>query len=185
MSYKEPLASTTDFGIVKIGTGISVTNGVISGSTGLLNYGFITSTATQSNPVAGNINTVTFDTISPANGISLGAGGTEITVAIAGIYTKLFTVVMSKTSGGTSGAIIWLRYNGADLPGSAQPLQLIKTMSQLFVTGNFTLTMAAGSNIQMCWSSSDTTMSMAQLPAGTTPVSPTGFSTKVTLTRIS
>jgi hypothetical protein len=185
MSYKEPLASLTDYGIVKVGTGISVTNGVISGSTGLLNYGFITSTVTQPNPVADAVNLVTFDTISPANGISLAAGGTQIAVVNAGIYTKLFTVIMSKTSGGTSGAVIWLRYNGADLPGSAQPLQLINTMSQLFVTGNFTLVMAAGSNIQMCWSSGDTTMSMAQLPAGTTPVRPTGFSTKVTLTRIS
>lgn len=33
MSYKAPLASATDFGIVKVGTGISVAGGVISTST--------------------------------------------------------------------------------------------------------------------------------------------------------
>jgi len=185
MSYKSPLASTSDYGIVQVGAGISVSNGVISGSTGLLNYGFVVSTTDQLNPVARAINIVTFDSISPANGISLASGGTEITVANAGVYTKLFTIIVSKTSGGTSGVTIWLRYNGVDLVGSAQPLQLINTLSQIFVTGNFTLVMAAGSNIQMCWSSNDTTISLAVLPVGTTPVSPTGYSAKVTLTRIS
>jgi hypothetical protein len=185
MSYKSPLATTADYGIVRVGAGITVTNGVISGSTGLLNYGFVTSSLDLANPVAGAINIVTFDAVSPANGVSLAVGGTEITVANAGIYTKLFTIIVSKTSGGTSGVTIWLRYNGVDLVGSAQPLQLINTLSQIFVTGNYTLAMAAGSNIQMCWTSNDSTISLAVLPAGTAPVSPTGYSAKVTLTRIS
>ena len=185
MSYKTPLATTTDFGIVKVGAGITVTGGVISGSTGLLNYGFINSVTTQTNPVSGDINLVTFDTVGPANGVSLAAGGTQIIVANAGTYTKLFTVIVAKTSGGTSSAILWLRKNGVDLVGSAQPLQLINTLSEIFVTGNYTLTMAAGDNIEMCWTSTDTTVSLLALPAGTTPVSPTGYSTKVTLTRIS
>jgi hypothetical protein len=185
MSYKEPLASLTDYGIVKVGTGISVTNGVISGSTGLLNYGFINSVTTQTNPVANDINIVTFDNVGPANGVSLAGGGTQITVANAGTYTKLFTLIVAKTSGGTSSVIIWLRKNGVDLAGSAQPLQLINTLSEIFVSGNYTLDMAAGSNIQMCWTSSDTTVSLLALPAGVAPVSPTGYSTKVTLTRIS
>jgi len=183
MSYKSPLASTTDYGIVQVGAGINVTNGVIS-SSGSLNYGFVTSSTDQLNPVAGDINIVTFDAVSPANGVSLASGGTQIVVASAGTYTKLFTIIVSKTSGGTSGVTIWLRYNGADLPGSAQPLQLINTLSQIFVTGNYTLVMAAGSNIQMCWTSNDTTISLALLPAGTAPVSPSGYSAKVTLTRI-
>ena len=183
MSYKSPLASTTDYGIVQVGAGITVTNGVIS-SSGSLNYGFVTSSTDQLNPVAGDINIVTFDAVSPANGVSLASGGTEIVVANAGTYTKLFTIIVSKTSGGTSGVTIWLRYNGADLLGSAQPLQLINTLSQIFVTGNYTLVMAAGSNIQMCWTSNDTTISLALLPAGTAPVSPSGYSAKVTLTRI-
>jgi hypothetical protein len=155
------------------------------GPSGLSNYGFITSSTDQLNPVAGAINIVTFDAVSPASDVSLAGGGTEIVVVNAGVYTKLFTIIVSKTSGGTSGVTIWLRYNGVDLPGSAHPLQLINTLSQIFVTGNYTLIMAAGSNIQMCWTSNDTTISLAVLPAGTAPVSPSGYSAKVTLTRIS
>lgn len=185
MSYKSPLASTTDFGIVKVGTGISVTDGVISGSTGLLNYGFVYSTIAQTNPVASAINIFTFSAVGPANGVTLTGGGTNITVANAGTYTKLFTVILSKTSGGTSDISIWLRYNGVDLVGSRQDLELINTLSLIFTSGNYTLDMAAGSNIEMCWSSADTTVQISALPAAVTPTRPTGYSAKITLTRIS
>lgn len=183
MSYKAPLASTADFGIVRVGTGISVTDGVISGSTELLNYGFFTD-GTQTNPVANAVNIATFTGTGPANGISVVAGS-QITVANAGVYTKLFTVITSKTSGGTSNLSIWLRYNGVDVPESRQDLELINTLSLIFTSGNFTLDMAAGSNIQLCWSSADTTVVFSGLPADVAPIRPTGASVKVTLTRIS
>lgn len=184
MSYKTPLASTTKFGIVKVGAGISVTDGVISGSTGLLNYGFFTSTATQTNPVANAINLITYNATGPANGISV-VGGNALTVVNAGTYTKMFTLEVSKTAGGTSAVSIWLRLNGVDVVGSRQDLDLINTLSTIFTSGNFTLDIPAGGNIQVCWSSADTTVSILALPAAVTPTRPTGNSVKVTLTRIS
>ena len=183
MSYKIPTATTTDFGIVKVGSGLSVTDGVISASTGILNYGFFTN-GTQTNPVANAINTLTLSNTGPTNGVSV-VGGNAITVVNAGTYTKLFTVIINKTSGGTSSISMWLRYNGIDVVGSRQDLELTNTLSQIFASGNFTLSMAAGSNIQMCWSSADTTVQLAALPAAVTPTRPTGASAKITLTRIS
>ena len=97
----------------------------------------------------------------------------------------MFTLTVSKTSGGTSDVSIWLRYNGVDVPGSRQDLELTNTLTLIFLSGNFTLNMAAGSNIQMCWSSADTTVALTALPAGVTPTRPTGSSAKITLTRIS
>ena len=183
MSYKLPTASKTDYGVIKVGTGLSVTDGVVDASTGLLNYGFF-SNGTQLNPVANAVNTGTFSTTGPINGVSL-VGGTQLVVANAGTYTVLFTTTMAKTSGGTSSMSIWLRYNGVDVPGSRQDLELINTLSIIFTSGNFTLNMAAGSNLQFCWSSADTTVNLSALPAGVTPTRPTGSSLKVTLTRIS
>lgn len=183
MSYKTPTATTTDFGLVKVGSGLSVTDGVISASTGILNYGFFTN-GTQTNPVANTVNIVTLSNTGPTNGVSI-VGGNAITVVNAGVYTKLFTVTINKTSGGTSSISIWLRYNGTDVVGSRQDLELTNTLAQIFSSGNFTLNMAAGSNIQMCWSSADTTVQLAALPAAVTPTRPTGASAKVTLTRIS
>ena len=183
MSYKSPLATTTGFGLMQVGAGLSVTGGVVSGSTGLLNYGFFTD-GTQTNPVANAINTATFTNTGPANGVSV-VGGTQITVVNAGTYTKMFTLIVNKTSGGTSSMSVWLRLNGADVPGSRQDLELTNTLSQIFTSGNFTLNIPAGGNIEMCWSSADTTVQLAALPAAVGPVRPTGDSIKVTLTRIS
>ena len=183
MSYKVPLTATGSFGSMKVGSGLSVTDGIVSASTGILNYGFFTD-GTQTNPVANAINTVTFTNIGPANGISV-VGNTALTVVNAGVYTQLFTLIVNKTSGGTSSMSIWLRLNGVDVPGSRQDLELTNTLSQIFTSGNFTLSIPAGGNVQMCWSSADTTVQLAALPAAVTPTRPTGDSVKVTLTRIS
>lgn len=184
MSYKAPLASTTDFGIVKVGTGLSVTGGTISASTGLLNYGFFTDNTIQTNPVANAVNIATMNTTGPTNGVSI-VGGNAITVDNAGTYTELFTTIIDKTAGGTSTISIWLRLNGVDIVGSRQDLNLTNTLPLVFTSGNFTLNIPAGGNIQMCWSSSDTTVTLATLPAAVTPTRPTGNSVKITLTRIS
>ena len=184
MSYKLPLTSTTDFGSMKVGSGLSVTDGTVSASLGLLNYGFFTDSTTQTNPVASAINTATFNVTGPANGISV-VGGTAITVVNAGTYTKLFTMIVSKTSGGTSDVSVWLRLNGVDVVGSRQDLELTNTLALIFLSGNFTLDIPAGGNIQMCWSSADTTVALTTLPAAVTPTRPTGNSIKLTLTRIS
>ena len=183
MTYRSPLASTTSFGSMKVGAGLTGTNGVISATLGLLNYGFVTDNTTQLNPVANAINIVTFNTTGPANGVSV-VGGNAITVVNAGTYTKMFTVTTSKTSGGTSEISIWLRLNGTDVIGSRQDLDLTNTLSLIFASGNFTLNIPAGGNIQLCWSSSDTTVTLTTLPAAVTPTRPTGNSAKVTLTRI-
>ena len=184
MAYKEPLASLTDYGIVKVGSGLSVTDGTISASAGLLNYGFFTDSTTQTNPVANAINTVTMNVTGPANGVSL-VGGTAITVVNAGTYTKIFSVIIDKTAGGTSAISIWLRLNGVDVVGSRQDLTLTNTLPLVFTSGNFTLNIPAGGNIQMCWSSADITVTLDTLPAAVTPTRPTGNSVKITLTRIS
>ena len=185
MSYNQNIASTTKFGTVKVGSGLSVTDGIVSASTGILNYGFATSSTTQTNPVADAVNTVTYSAISPANGISIGGGGNNLTVANAGIYTQIFDLITTKTSGGTATLSLWLRRNGVDLPGSTQELQITNVLSIVFLSGNYTVQLAAGDNIQACWSCPDTTVGFATLAAQTNPVRPTGYAVKTTLTRIS
>lgn len=183
MSYNTPAASTTNFGTVKVGAGLSVTAGTVSASLGLLNYGFFTD-GTQTNPVASSINIVTFSGTGPANGISI-TGGNALTVVNSGTYTKMFTLIVSKTSGGTSTVSFWLRLDGVDVVGSRQDLELTNTLALIFASGNFTLDIPAGGNIQICWSSVDTTVVLASLPAAVAPIRPTGASVKITLTRIS
>ena len=183
MSYKNPLATNLDFGLVRAGTGVNIVDGTLNASTGLLNYGFFAD-GTQPNPVANAVNLATFSVTGPANGVSI-VDNTKITVDNAGVYTALFTVLVNKTSGGTSSVSIWLRYNGVDVVGSRQDLELINTLATIFTGGNFTLSMADASNIQLAWSSADTTVQLLALPAAVTPTRPSGASLKLTLTRIS
>ena len=183
MSYKAPLASNTNYGLVRAGTGVNITDGTLNASTGLLNYGFFAD-GTQPNLVANQVNLATFSVTGPTNGVSI-VGGSQITVVNDGVYTALFTSLVAKTSGGTSSVSIWFRYNGVDIPGSRQDLELINTLSTIFTSGNYTVSMAAGSNLQLCWSSADTTVTLLALPAAVTPTRPTGASLKLTLTRIS
>jgi len=183
MSYNQNIASTTEYGAVKVGGGLSVTDGVISAGAGLLNYGFY-SNGTQTNPVANQVNIGTFSVTGPNNGITL-IGNNILRVTNAGVYTVLFTTTMAKTSGGTSAMSIWLRYNGVNVLGSRQDLELINTLSIIFTSGNFTLPMAANSDLQLCWSSADTTVNLNALPAAINPIRPAGSSLKVTVTRIS
>lgn len=134
MSYNQNLASSSGYGVVKIGTGLTSTNGVVSASSGLLDYGFVSSSTPQTNPVANAINIITFDTLGPANGVSIGPGNNNIVVASSGVYTQIFTLTTIKTSGGTATLSIWLRHNGVDLVGSSQQLQLTNTLSNVFLS---------------------------------------------------
>lgn len=188
MSHKNPFATTTDWGIVRVGTGITVTDGIIStGGTPSpsLNYGFFYDTTNQTNPVASAINTATLNTTGASNQVSV-VGGTAITVVNAGTYNKVFTLSLQKTTpGAPTIASIWLRYNGVDVSNSRQDIDVPNQTALLFVTGSYTLSMAAGSNIQMCWSSPDIAVQLAFLPAAVGPIRPSTPSAKITLTRIS
>lgn len=189
MSYKAPFTTAADWGVARVdGTSITAVNGIISINAvppASLNFGFFYDTTTQTNPVANAINTVALNTTGDSNQVSV-VGGTDITVINAGTYNKVFTVSLEKTtSGAPTTASIWLRYNGVDVSNSRQDIEVPNQVALLFVTGNYTLAMAAGSNIQMCWSSPDTAIQLAFLPAAVGPVRPATPSAKVTLTRIS
>lgn len=186
MTYKAPLATTTDWGIVRVGTGINVTNGVISATPVVaLDYGFFYDTTSQLNPVASGINVVSWNTTGTADQISI-SGTNLLTVTNAGTYLKVFTLSFAKTtSGAPTVADVWVRYNGVDVVESRQQIAVPNQLSALFITGNYTLDMAAGGTMGMCWSSPDTAVQLQAFPTAIGPVRPAIPSAKITLTRIS
>lgn len=187
MSFKAPFASTTDWGIVRVGSGINVTDGIISttGGGASLNYGFFYDTTSQTNPVADTVNTATFNTIGSSDQITV-VGGSQITPTNSGTYNIVFTVSLEKTNGGAPTITsIWLRYNGVDLANSRQDIETPNQTALLFITGSYTQAMAAGSNIELVWSSPDIAVQFSFLPATVGPIRPATPSAKMTLTRIS
>lgn len=189
MTYKSPFTTSADWGVCRVdGTSITAANGIISINAvppASLNYGFFYGTANQTNPVASAINTATFNTIGSSNQVTV-VGGTQITPVNAGTYNVVFTVSLEKTSGGAPTITsIWLRYNGVDISNSRQDIATPNQTSLLFVTGSYTQAMAAGSNIELVWSSPDTAVQFSFLPATVGPIRPATPSAKMTLTRIS
>ena len=186
MSYKAPFATTTDWGIMQVGSGLSVTNGIVSANAvpAQSNFGFFYDTTAQTNPVADTPNLVSFNTTAVNNQVTV-VGGTQITVTNAGTYRKVFTVSLQKTNAGApTTTSLWLRLNGVDVTNSRQDISVPNQTSLLFVTGSYTLNMAAGDNIQMVWSSPDTAIQLTFLPATVGPVRPATPSAKITLSTI-
>ena len=189
MTYKNPFTTSADWGVCRVdGTSITAVNGIISVNAvppASLNFGFFYDTTSQTNPVASTPNPATFNTIGSSNQVTV-VGGTQITPVNAGTYNIVFTVSLEKTTGGAPTITsIWLRYNGVDISNSRQDIATPNQTSLLFVTGSYTQVMAAGSNIELVWSSPDTDVQFSFLPATVGPIRPATPSAKMTLTRIS
>ena len=189
MAYKSPFTTSADWGVCRVdGTSITATNGIISVNAvppASLNFGFFYDTTAQTNPVADTVNISTFNTIGSSNQVTV-VGGTQITPVNAGTYNIVFTVSLEKTTGGAPEITsIWLRYNGVDISNSRQDIATPNQTSLLFVTGSYTQVMAAGSNIELVWSSPDVDVQFSFLPATVGPIRPATPSAKMTLTRIS
>lgn len=185
MSFKAPFATTTDWGIVRVGTGISVTNGIISASAaGTLDVGYFYSSVTQTNPVPGAINIVTCSNTTLSQGVTLVAG-TQLTVSKAGNYTLNYTMQFDKTEGGTAANIdVWLRLNGVDVADSNSNFTISNNNAAQVIAANYTLTMTAGQYLELAWHSTSANAILLAVPAQVGPVRPTSPSVRVTLLQV-
>lgn len=185
MSYKQPLASTTQHGVVKIGNGINVSNGVISTSdVGILDQAYFYDTTIQTNPVASGINLVTFNSAAVGNiGISLVAG-TRLTVSKTANYNLQFTVQLDKTDAGTDEVDIWILRNGVPYPDTNTRLSLVFNNAVLLAGWSYLLALSAGDFIEVAWESLDTNMRLFALGAQVAPIRPATPSARVTLVQL-
>lgn len=187
MSYGQNIASTEKHGVVKVGTGLTVIDGVVSNGSYpySASYGFVASSITQLNTLANTVNIVNFDVLDPVKDITLTPLDDGIIIHDSGVYTISTNLSIKKTSGGTSTISIWLRKNNTNITGSTQNLALINTLSVISTLNSFALDLDVGDILQLCWSSADTTISLAALSATSNPIRPLGYSTKVIITKVS
>lgn len=172
MSYNSPIASTTNYGVVKVGSGLLVSNGVVStGPMATGYYGFFLSTISETNAVIDTPNLVTFDTTAGSNGISV-VSGSRITAANAGTYQGIFNCQLSRTGSGSSTISVWGAFNGVIAPMSNAQYAIADTATTRFVTTVFTATVAAGDYLQIYWSSHESSMQMLALAPQVSPTRP-------------
>lgn len=184
MSFKEPLASTSSHGVVKIGSGISVSGGVISvNAGGLLDEAFFYSTATQTNPVANAVNLVSFNNVGISSGISI-VTSTQITVSKTANYNLQFSVQLDKTDSGTDDVDIWILKNGLNYPDTNTMLTLVGNNTVLLAGWSYILTLNAGDYVELAWQSTDIAMRLFARGAQVAPSRPVTPSARVTIVEL-
>ena len=185
MSFKVSPASTSEQGVVRIGSGISVTaNGTISTTTvALFDQAYFFDTTTQNNPVASAINLITFNSAAVNVGITLIAGS-QINVSKTANYNIQFSAQVDKTDGNVDVVDFWILRNGAAYPNTNTVLSLINNNQPLAFSWSYLLSFNAGDNIQIVWQSLDTAARLLSTPAQVAPVRPVTPSVRCTIVQL-
>jgi hypothetical protein len=184
MTYKLPISTAGDYGVVQSGSGLSVTDGVISVvPVALLDQAYFFSTQTQTNPVANAVNIITFDNAAINVGINL-VGGSEITVSKTANYNFQFVIQIDKTDAGTDLADLWLVRNGTNYPNTNSQVSVEGTVGVLVASWNFTVALDAGDNIEIAWQSTDINLRLLTTPEQVGPTRPATPSVRCTIIQL-
>ena len=184
MSYNAPITSNVKYGVMRTGNNLTSSDGVVSVvPIALLNQAYFYSTVTQTNPVAGAVNIVSFNNAAINVGITLVAGN-QITVSKTANYNFQFVLQMDKTDGGTDLADIWLVRNGVNYPDTNSQISVTGGLGVLVASWNFTLALNAGDNVQVAWQSTDTAMRLLTTPAQVAPARPVTTSARCTVIQL-
>jgi len=171
MSYNQNIASTTDFGVMKVGSGLTATNGVISAA-GIVNtsyYGKFFSSTTQTNPVINTARLINFPSTALNNEIV--TTGNSITFNKAGIYTVTYEVQAEITSGGGGNIDIWVS-DAVQLPNSNSITTISGGGNRTIINRSFLVTLLAGETLRVFWSSPIANMQLTALAAQEGPTRP-------------
>jgi len=170
MTYKMPLASTTNWGSMRVGSGLTVTDGIVDAVGVPANsfYGKFYSSTTQTNPGVNTAVPISFPNTTLNNGIT--STGIVITFANAGVYTVTYEVQAEVTSGGGGDIDIWGLVDGVPLPNSNSITTIAGGGNRTIINRSFLVNLTAGQTMGVSWSSSVANM---QLTAVGTQVGPT------------
>lgn len=181
MSYKTPLGSTTAFGLLKVGSGLSASSGIVS--TAAESFGAFTDSTTQTNPVINTANNTAYNTTQSSNNVSI-VSGNQITFAEAGNYILNASFQISKTDGGNDTISLWLAQNGVNQANSDVEITLDTTALTGYRSITWFVTALAGDFVQVKWSSADIAMRFLATAAQVTPTRPASPSVRLVVHKI-
>lgn len=128
-------------------------------------YGEFVKTTDQSPALIDTAYTLTFDSTSFANGISLGSPSSRIVVAQSGLYYVSATIQVTSGNSSAKNVWFWFRKNGADIPNTSSILTTnINNGYQIMaLSDNFSL--QANDYLEVAFASSDTAVTMDNVAA--------------------
>jgi hypothetical protein len=163
-------------------------SGSIDGSGLRVPYGafsdFTSQTTTANTATLMAMNTTDF-----SNDVFLDTGS-KITVANAGIYNLQFSTQFQNLDNAPEDIFIWLKQNGADIPGSTgkigMPARKSAGVPYHDIKGwNYFLSMNANDYVQIYWSITNPLVTIETYAASGTPTKPSTASVVATLTFVS
>lgn len=130
-----------------------------------------------------------FNTTDFANDTSL-VNTTAMTVAKAGIYNMQFSVQVESFDNAQQDVFIWLKQNGVDILGSTgkvgmQPRKGANDPSHDIKGWNYFLSMNAGDNVEIWWSTTSLYVTIPNYVATPFPTKPSTASVVATMTFVS
>lgn len=144
-------------------------------------YNQFISNSNQTAASSANAYTVTFDSATFSDNISL-VSGTKITPVYTGVYSFQFSIQFQNTTNSTQSVDVWFRKNGVDIANSNSQFGLPPRKSSggaaaLIAVTPYAISLQANDYIELVWHVSDPGVSIAQYPAvaaspGVTPAIP-------------
>ena len=131
----------------------------------------------------------TFNTVDVDDGVTL-VSGSRLTVPIDGVYNFQWSGQFQNVENTIEDVTVWLRIDGADVPGSAGVISLAarknpSIFGRTIIGWNYFLTLTAGQYVQIVWLPSTATVTVPAFPASlTTPIHPSTASVIVTVNQV-
>jgi hypothetical protein len=155
-------------------------------STTVTAYG--THITNQLSGTAGGVGTYSVNTSGTiASTTLLGRTTSKIVATVAGVYNFQWSAQFSSLSNSSETAYVWIRVNGADIPGSTGQIGLLQRKSagvanQMIVGWNFYVNLNANDYVELFWLVSDpTNVTIATNPKSTSPAYPATASVVATI----
>jgi hypothetical protein len=148
------------------------------------NYGMFQDNNDQTNAGATSVNTMLLRTTDFANGISV-VSNSRITMATGGIYNIQFSAQFTRSGGaGFSTVEVWLKQNGSNVAETNGQVNVPQSGGAALPSWNYLVQANSGDYFELCWSSTDTSVVMDYIAAGTDPARPETPSIIVTVTQV-
>lgn len=127
---------------------------------------------------------VTFNTTDFSNGVSV-TNSSRLTVKSYGIYNIQFSIQFANTDTQIQDVDIWFRRNGTDIANSNSRFSIPNshggTDGHLIAAMNFWVELSTNDYAEIMWRTTNTTVSIQQIPAQTSPTRPATPSAIVTV----
>jgi hypothetical protein len=171
--------TTTANQTLQINAATTITDDLYMYGHKMFNLGVFTSTLSQSG--SANVSqSMTFNNTEETQGVTLGGGGTQLTISDGGYYNIQFSAQLLADAGADD-VWIWIKKNGTNVPNTATRVTLANN-EEIVAAWNFVVSGNAGDYYELVWQTSDGDAILLSEPAGTNY--PTIPSVIVTVTQV-